>query len=411
MFNNHNMYNIGENFADSDSIISSLKRVQFIDNNTFLLLTNSDSDYIFTKMNINGKVLSQYKINLFDEILVSYIYIDNAVYAAFYIQYEEFEEQITIYKITENNFVCVASFPRMSYLHDLDYFYMFNKDNKLRLLIIRHTRLYLYGIQSGNIEENNPLIFDDYNDLVELSYLDGYKWYINNGIAININNNTWEMYNTDLKQINSFEFSDSNIDWLGITKSKDNSLIAVAADCANDNMGLLCIYNYNTNTISTHIQNYGFYSAGIIKDKIITSIISTFSGIGGIMVFNNKAQLKYAHIKDEEDDKFFALSNNPVFYQAMSIKELCNGYALISVEENTYAFDFINNYTYSISNEPYECLELNSNRNIMIELVFENRKNNFESDRKYNTFINVYDFSKKDNNKADIVNIKSYRKM
>ncbi len=409
LFTNFNSYKLGKYNICFDSISDTLKRIKFIDNNTFLLATNSKENFTFLKVELSGNVLMEYSFSISYVVLMDYIYIDGCIYAAFLSQLEEFDENISIYKINEDNAALMTIFTRTSYMHDMDYFYMFNKDNQLRMMIIRNTRLYLYTLENSKGIENDPFFVEDYENTIELAYLDGYKWIISGDYAFNIVDNKWEIYDRNLELVKSFDFENCHIEWLG-TSVVNHHILAAAADCSTSDKGLLFIYNFDTQEIYTHTQKFGFYSIGIINNKIITSIVSAYSGIGGIMVFDTKAALKYAHIKDEEERDIKSL-NTPIFYQALSIDELYNGKGLIVTEKNISVLDVDKNKYDIISSEPYNHACLSIDKKTLVTVCFETANGNVFDGAKLDTIIKIYDFTKKDNSNKEIIEFKPHIKL
>lgn len=384
---------------------SSLKLIKYIDNKNISFVVNNHDNYVFYKITDDGEVLCKYEYNSIEDYLLDYIFIDDTLYIAMCLEYAPFDEDVVIYKIKDNQVSFAASFPRSFYHHDMDYFYMFNKNNQLRLLIIRHTRLYLYTIDESLIDLEQQYLREGYEYLIELAFLDGFKWMLNHDYAVNIKDNTWEIYNTDLRLIKSFTFSNDIIDWLGITESMDNSFIALACDSADKDKGLLCIYDIKNDTISTHTQRYGYYSVGIIDNKVFTSIVSASSDIGGIMIFDKDTSLKYAHIRDEkETSKYY--SPFPVFYQALAIDELCEGKGLISTENKLFVTDLSCRIIQELPYVPYENYAISSDKTQLALLVIENKKNDLTFEQ--NLHIDFFKWTHK-LSKANILNIQSFR--
>lgn len=407
MFELKSSFNIGNISSFSDGYSSSLKLVKFLDDNTIIIVENTSDSYYFYKISINGDILYKWEYNSEEDVLLDYIYLNDTLYIAMYIQFSSYEEQIVLYKSEGNSFIFIASFPRASYMHDMDYFYMFNKNNQLRMLVIRHTRLYLY-----TIDENNPFVeqglTDGYEQFIELAYLEGYRWIINNGYAINIKDDVWELYDTNLKLIKSFNFDSSIIDWLGISSNLDSSVIAIACDSSDSDKGLLCVYDVVNDEISTHTQRYGYFSVGIINNKVYTSIVSSKTDIGGIMIFDKKANLKYAHIKDEKEANPRQYNPSPLFYQALAIEELRDGKGLISTENKFYITDLSCRIIQEMQFVPYECFSVNSKRNRLALLIIDGKKHESIHEKKYNANIEIYEWSSKEN-KANILDLKAFR--
>ena len=256
-------------------------------------------------MNLDGEVIHKWEFEFEEDMLLDYIYIDGRLYLVFISQFSQYEESIDFYCSNNEDFEWIGSMQKESYMHDMDFLHIFNKNNKVRFLIIRHNRLHLYTMDEEN-NNSSITIDDDYEiytnlyHLNEIAVLEGSKWVISNGYAVNIKGKLWEIYNTDLELVCSFEFTDDLIDWLGIAVSDDGSLIAAATDCSEEEKGALAVYNNKTGQVHTHFQRYGFFSTGIAAGRVWATIASSFSDIGGLMIFDKEANLKYASLKDEE---------------------------------------------------------------------------------------------------------------
>lgn len=385
---------------------SSLKLIKFIDDKHISFMVNNQDSYVFYKVAISGEIVCKYEYNSIEDYILDYIFIGDNLYIAMCLEYAAFDEDVVLYKIDNKQVYFLASFPRSFYQHDMDYFYMFNKNNQLRLLIIRHTRLYLYTVDETIVDADQQYLREGYDYLIELAFLDGSRWILNHDYAVNIKDDVWEIYNTDLSLITSFIFSNDNIDWMGITKSMDGSILALACDNADKEKGLLCIYDIKNNAISTHTQKYGYYSVGIIDSKIFTSLVSAYSDIGGIMVFDKDAALKYAHIKDEKEGVGKHFNPSPVFYQALAIEELRDNKGLISTENKLFITDLTCRVIQELPFVPYENYALSDDKNYLALLIVENKKNDLTFER--NLHIDFYKWTPK-LNKANILTIQDFR--
>lgn len=415
MFEKLTSFKLDNLSAFSDTCSPVLKRIKFINNNSFIILENTFNLFTFHYMNLNGELIKKWEFEFDEDMLLDYIYIDGRLYLVFISQFSQYEESIDFYCSNNNDFEWIGSIQKESYLHDMDFFHIFNKNDKIRFLIIRHNRIHLYTVDKEN-DKSVISIDDDYDinttlyHLNEIAVLEGSKWVISNGYAVNIKGRHWEIYNTDLELICSFEFTDDLIDWLGVAVSDDGSMIAVATDCSEEEKGGLAVYHKNNEQVYTHFQRYGFFSIGIAAGRIWGTIASSFSDIGGLMIFDKEANLKYALLKDEEEgDSLRAYNPSPVIYQALSFDSLPDNKLLIISESNVFITDISCRNIQDLPAEPYECIDLSQDKTKLIMISYTNRLYGGNPEQKYSAEILVYKWSAK-HAPASIVDLKSYRK-
>ncbi len=414
MFEKLTSFKLDNLSAFSDTCSSVLKRIKFIDSNSFIILENTFNVFIFYHINLDGKVIKKWEFEADEDMLLDYIYIDGRLYLVFISEYAQYEESITFYCSNDKGFEWLSSMAKESYMHDMDFLHIFNKNNKIRFLIIRHNRLHLYTINEAN--NDSSIIIDDeevYKNLYHLSeiaVLEGSKWIISNGYAVNIKGKFWEIYNTDLELICSFEFTDDLIDWLEISISDDGSVIAVATDCSEEEKGALAIYNKKTEQVYTHFQRYGFFSMSIAAGRVWATIASSFSDIGGLMIFDKEANLKYALLKDEEiDENLTSYNPLPIIYKALSFESLPDNKLLVITDKNIFVTDISCRNIQDLPAEPYECIDLLKDKSKLIMISYNNRLYGGNPDKKYSVEVVIYKWSVK-HTPASIVDLKSYRK-
>ncbi|MDT3693621.1 MAG: hypothetical protein ROM03_04350 [Mucispirillum sp.] len=415
MFEKLTSFKLDNLSAFSDTCSSVLKRIKFVDSNSFIILENTFNIFTFYHMNLDGEVIHKWEFEFEEDMLLDYIYIDGRLYLVFISQYSQYEESIDFYCSNNEDFEWIGSMQKESYMHDMDFLHIFNKNNKVRFLIIRHNRLHLYTMDEEN-NNSSITIDDDYEihtnlyHLIEIAVLEGSKWVISNGYAVNIKGKLWEIYNTDLELVCSFEFTDDLIDWLGIAVSDDGSLIAAATDCSEEEKGALAVYNKKTGQVHTHFQRYGFFSTGIAAGRVWATIASSFSDIGGLMIFDKEANLKYASLKDEEEgESLRAYNPSPIIYQALSFEGLPDYKVLIITDNSVFLTDLSCRNIQDLPAEPYECIDLSKDKSKLIMISYVNRLYGGNPDQKYSAEVVVYKWSAK-HTPASIVDLKSYRK-
>lgn len=415
MFEKLTSFKLDNLSAFSDTCSSVLKRIKFVDSNSFIILENTFNIFTFYHMNLDGEVIHKWEFEFEEDMLLDYIYIDGRLYLVFISQFSQYEESIDFYCSNNEDFEWIGSMQKESYMHDMDFLHIFNKNNKVRFLIIRHNRLHLYTMDEEN-NNSSITIDDDYEiytnlyHLNEIAVLEGSKWVISNGYAVNIKGKLWEIYNTDLELVCSFEFTDDLIDWLGIAVSDDGSLIAAATDCSEEEKGALAVYNKKTGQVHTHFQRYGFFSTGIAAGRVWATIASSFSDIGGLMIFDKEANLKYASLKDEEEgESLRAYNPSPIIYQALSFEGLPDNKVLIITDNSVFLTDLSCRNIQDLPAEPYECIDLSKDKSKLIMISYVNRLYGGNPDQKYSAEVVIYKWSAK-HTPASIVDLKSYRK-
>lgn len=400
--------------AFSDTCSSILKRIKFVDNNSFIILENTFNFFSFYHMSLDGKIIKKWEYEFEEDMLLDYAYIDDRLYLVFLSQFSQYEEILDFYCSNDDEFEWVGSMQKESYMHDMDFLHIFNKNNKIRFLVIRHNRLHLYSIDKEN-NNSSITIDDDYEihaslyHLNEIAVLEGTKWIISNGYAVNIKGKFWEIYNTDLELLCSFEFTDEYIDWLSVSVSDDGNMIAVSTDYSEEEKGAIAVYNKKSGQVYTHFQRYGFFSTGIAAGRVWASVASSFSNIGGLMIFDKEANLKYAVLKDEENDSIKAYNPSPIVYQALSFESLSDNKVLIITDNSVFLTDLSCRNIQDLPAEPYECIDLSEDKSKLIMISYTNRLYGGNPDQKYSAEVIIYQWSSK-HTPASIVDLKSYRK-
>lgn len=415
MFDKLTSFKLDNLSAFSDTCSSVLKRIKFVDSSSFIILENTFNIFTFYHINLDGEIIKKWEFEFEEDMLLDYIYINGRLYLVFISQFSQYEESIDFYCSNNDNFEWIGSMQKESYMHDMDFLHIFNKNNKVRFLIIRHNRLHLYTMDEDN-NNSSITIDDDYEihtslyHLNEIAVLEGSKWVISNSYAVNIKGKFWEIYNTDLELVCSFEFTADLIDWLGIAVSDDGSLIAAAIDCSEEEKGAIAVYNKKTGQVYTHFQRYGFFSTGIAAGKVWATIASSFSDIGGLMIFDKEANLKYAVLKDEEEsDSLRTYNPSPVIYQALSFESLPDNKVLVITDNSVFLTDLSCRNIQDLPAEPYECIDLSKDKSKLIMISYKNRLYGGNPDQKYSAEVIVYKWSAK-HTPASIVDLKSYRK-
>ncbi len=344
MFEKLTSFKLNNLSAFSDTCSAVLKRIKFVDSISFIILENTFNFFTFYHMSLGGEMIKKWEFEFEEDMLLDYIYIDGRLYLVFISQFSQYEEIIDFYCSSDDEFEWIGSMHKESYMHDMDFLHIFNKNNKVRFLIIRHNRLHLYTVDEE--DNNSSITIDDceihtnLHHLNEIAVLEGNKWIISNGYAVNIKGKFWEIYNTDLELVCSFEFTDDLIDWLGITVSDDGLLITAATDCSEEEKGAIAVYNKKTEKVYTHFQRYGFFSTGIAAGRVWATIASSFSDIGGLMIFDKEANLKYAVLKDEEEcDNRRVYNPSPIIYQALCFESLPDNKVLVITDKSVFLTD------------------------------------------------------------------------
>ena len=395
MFEKLTSFKLDNLSAFSDTCSSVLKRIKFVDSSSFIIFENTFDIFTFYHISLDGEIIKKWEFEFEEDMLLDYIYIDGRLYLVFISQFSQYEESIDFYCSSNEDFEWIGSMQKESYMHDMDFLHIFNKNNKVRFLIIRHNRLHLYTMDEDN--NNSSITVDDDYEIHTNPY------------AVNIKGKFWEIYNTDLELVCSFEFTADLIDWLSIAVSDDGSLIAAATDCSEEEKGAIAVYNKKTEQVYTHFQRYGFFSTGIAAGKVWATIASSFSDIGGLMIFDKEANLKYAVLKDEEGDSLRTYNPSPVIYQALSFESLPDNKVLVITDNSVFLTDLSCRNIQDLPAEPYECIDLSKDKSKLIMISYTNRLYGGNPDQKYSAEVVVYKWSAK-HTPASIVDLKSYRK-
>ena len=414
MFEKLTSFKLNNLSAFSDTCSAVLKRIKFVDSISFIILENTFNFFTFYHMSLGGEMIKKWEFEFEEDMLLDYIYIDGRLSLVFISQFSQSEEIIDFYCSSDDEFEWIGSMHKESYMHDMDFLHIFNKNNKVRFLIIRHNRLHLYTVDEE--DNNSSITIDDceihtnLHHLDEIAVLEGNKWIISNGYAVNIKGKFWEIYNTDLELVCSFEFTDDLIDWLGIAVSDDGLLITAATDCSEEEKGAIAVYNKKTEKVYTHFQRYGFFSTGIAAGRVWATIASSFSDIGGLMIFDKEANLKYAVLKDEEEcDNRRVYNPSPIIYQALCFESLPDNKVLVITDKSVFLTDLTCRNIQDLPAEPYECIDLSKDKSKLIMISYTNRLYGGNPDQKYSAEVVVYKWSVK-HTSASIVDLKSYRK-
>lgn len=380
--------------AYTDACSSMLKRIKFHSDGSLLILENTFNSFTVYNIGLDGSVIRSWSIMEHNGLLIDYAYIGGNMYIYFLSSESEYEEILTLYKSSGGEFETLASLKRESYQHDMDFFFMFESGGECRLMLIRHNRLHLYRVS---------------DELEEISVLEGRKWIISGGFAVNISGKEWDLYDSSLSLIHSFKFEE-DIDWAGVVSSKDKSVIAMATDNAASEIGGLYIYDRSSDTHKIHYQRYGFFNIGIACGKVWTSVVSMYSDIGGLMIFDKSASLKFAHLRDEtEGNNIRAYQPSPIIYQALSIDELPDGKALISDNGKIAVTDITCRVLQEFGHSGYDCFILSKDMKRIAFLNIVNRLYGGNPEEKYEVSIDVYSWNSK-KNKARVVDLTSFRK-
>ena len=75
MFDNINSFKLDNLSAFSDNCSPVLKRIKFINNNSFIILENTFDLFIFHHISIDGKTLNKWEVRIDDDMLLDYIFI------------------------------------------------------------------------------------------------------------------------------------------------------------------------------------------------------------------------------------------------------------------------------------------------------------------------------------------------
>lgn len=373
-----------------ESCALSLKRIKILKDNTILIIENTYDSFTIHHFDNNGSEINKWSITDTDGILMDYLYINGIMYLCFISSVSEYEEELRIYRSNGSEFELVDAVERESYQHDMVFFSLFGFGKECRLMLIRHNRVHLYNVSDC---------------LEEISVIEGVKWIICGEYAINVVNDEWEIYNSLFDLEYSFRFK-SDIDWVDLSFSSDKSIMAAAANNSESDISALLIYDKKSDTYSVHYQKYCFYSLGVVANKIWTTVVSNISGLGGLMIFDKSASLKFAHLRDESEMKTY--NPEPLIYQAYKIHELMDNKVLMSSFENLIVTDItckvlqIIDYdgvdTYSLSDTSDSLVLLKLNKLDVKDEVVEN----------YEAEIEFYQWGNEDKDGGKVIDLTPY---
>ena len=91
MFEKLTSFKLDNLSAFSDTCSSVLKRIKFIDSNSFIILENTFNVFIFYHINLDGKVIKKWEFEADEDMLLDYIYIDGRLYLVFISEYAQYE--------------------------------------------------------------------------------------------------------------------------------------------------------------------------------------------------------------------------------------------------------------------------------------------------------------------------------
>ena len=77
-------------------------------------------------MNLDGEVIHKWEFEFEEDMLLDYIYIDCRLYLVFISQFSQYEESIDFYCSNNEDFEWIGSMQKESYMHDMDFLYIFN---------------------------------------------------------------------------------------------------------------------------------------------------------------------------------------------------------------------------------------------------------------------------------------------
>lgn len=373
-----------------DTCVSSLKRIKFLEDNSLLLLENTYDSFTIHHIDNNGSEIKKWSIFDTDGILMEYIYIDNIMYVCFLSSVSEYEEELRIYRSTGGEFELVDAVERESYQHDMDFFSLFSFGKECRLMLIRHNRVHLYSVSDC---------------LTEISVIEGRKWVICGEYAINIINDDWEIYNSLFDLEYEFRFK-SDIDWIDLSFSSDKSIMAVAANNSESDISALLIYDKKTDMYSVHYQKYCFYSLAVVANKVWTTVISNVSGVGGIMIFDKSASLKFAHLRDEDEAK--AYNPKPLTYQAYKIHELMDNNILMSSFDNLIVTDITCKVLQEIEYDGVDTYCLSDTLDMLVLLKLNNLSDSNEVNENFEAEIEYYTWNDEKKDGGKVIDLTPY---
>ena len=381
--------------AYSDACLSMFKRVKFCGNG-FLVCENDYENFTIHYIDYpTGKEINKWTVSVTNGLISDYICVNGNLYVSFINVINEYDEIFAIYRSDDKgDMVQVFSCHRESYQHDMNYYSLFESNGECRLLLIRHNRVHLYSIGSY---------------VREINVLEGQKWYISNNYSICSIGRDWEIYNPELELITSFKF-DEDVDWLEVASLDKDKLIAVATNNSATEIGGLFVYDKQRDNYDIHYQRYGFYGASICHGKIWATVSSIYSGIGGLMIFDKSACLKFAHLRDEDEGNAIRGYNPaPIVYQSSCISELHDNKVAILDYERIIVSDITCRPLQEIKHQGYDCVAISNDAKTIVILELQNRLLGGQPEVEYNSSLNIYTWDSV-LQKGSVVDLNTFRK-
>ncbi len=381
--------------AYTDACLSMFKRIKFCREGGFLVCENDYENFTVRHIDPEGAELNRWTVYVPNGLISDYQYIGGVFYMSFVNIIGEYDETYTVYKSGEDNGMTqVFSASRESYQHDMDYFRLFEYRGECRLLLIRHNRVHLYSV-------GNPVR--------EINVLEGQKWYISNGYVVCAMGRDWEIYDSSLELITTFKFEEE-VDWLDVETSKDGQTIAMATNNSATEIGGLFIYDRQKDDFELHYQRYGFYDIALCSGRVWGTVGSIYSGVGGLMIFDKTASLKFAHLRDEtEGDTLRAYHPYPLVYQSAAIEEISDNKVLILDYEKAIITDITCRSLQELKHPGYDCFIMSENAKTVAVLNLENRLLGGQPETEYNASIDIYAWDPA-HKRGRVVDLTSFRK-
>lgn len=373
-----------------DTCVLSLKRIKILEDNTLLILENTYDSFTIHHFDSNGLEINKWSITDIDGVLMDYLYIDGRIYMCFLSSISEYEEELMIYRSEGSEFELVDSVERESYQHDMIFFSMFSFGKECRLMLIRHNRVHLYNVSDC---------------LEEISVIEGVKWVICGEYAVNIMDENWEVYNSRFDLEYEFNFK-SNIDWVELSFSRDKSIMAITANNTESDISALLVYDKQSGSHQVHYQKYCYYSSNVVANKVWTTILSNSSGVGGLMIFDKSASLKFAHLRDENEVKGY--NPKPLVYQAYKIHELLDNKVLMSSFDNLIITDITCNEIQAIEYDGIDTYCLSDKADSLVLLRLSKPEDTEEVAGIYEAEIEYYTWDADKNDKAHVIDLTPY---
>lgn len=394
MFTKSGHIELGLRRASADSCLPRFRRIKFC-RDGFLLCENDHENFTVRYLDSSFLEVNSWTVYQPNGVISDYHYIGGALYVSFVNIAGEYDETYSVYKSGEDGKMAqVFSAPRESYQHDMEYFRLFEYRGECRLLLIRHNRVHLYSI-------GNPVR--------DINVLEGQKWYISNEHTVCAMGRDWELYDSSLELVTTFKF-DEEADWLDVKTSKNGQLIALATNNSATEIGGLLVYDRQKDDFEIHYQRYGFYGIALCSGRVWGTIGSIYSGIGGLMIFDKNASLKFAHVRDEtEADTLRAYLPSPIIHQSFAIEEISDNKVLILDYEKAVITDITCRPIQEIKHHGYDCFAISDDAKTLAILNIENRLYGGQPETEYNTFIDVYTWDSA-NNMGKVVDLTSFRK-